>query len=144
MILVKQINTEQTYFLRKEILRKNIDLPHEFDGDFDSTTFHLGAFYDDNLVGVATFVEKSVDFLKGKQYQLRGMATATEVRGLGCGKTIIQEAISILLAQNIDYLWCNARKEAVGFYQKLGFEIYGSPFNLPLIGIHFIMYRPLK
>lgn len=40
-------------------------------------------------------------------------------------------------------LWCNARSTAAGFYRALGFEAKGEEFELPGIGAHSLMWRPL-
>ncbi len=57
---IRFIKVEETYSLRKEILRKNIDLPFKLDGDSDKDTFHLGFFVDDNLICIASFIEKEI------------------------------------------------------------------------------------
>lgn len=144
MILIEPIQPKDTLLIRKQILRDNKALPCEFQGDFDLDTFHLGAFYEKKLVGIASFMKQSVNFLNGSQYQLRGMATLPEVRGLGYGKELIHQGIVQLQDKNIKYLWCNAREVAIKFYEKLGFTIHGKPFNIEHAGIHYKMYIKIK
>ena len=44
--MIKLINATDTFPLRRAVLRKNLpNEPHEFNGDFDESTFHLG-FYE--------------------------------------------------------------------------------------------------
>ncbi|RKF03645.1 acetyltransferase (GNAT) family protein [Tenacibaculum lutimaris] len=140
MIKIKNISAQETYEIRLSVLRNNIDLPFKFEGDEDKRTFHLGAFYEEKLVGIASFMRNRIDVVKGQQYQLRGMATLPEVRGMGAGKMLIEEAKSILKEKSITALWCNARKEAVGFYENLGFKITGEEFEVSKVGAHFKMY----
>ena len=90
MKTIRFIKLEETYIIRKEVLRKNIDLTYKFDGDYDENTFHLGVFVDNELVCIASFMKEKNKFLKGKQYQLRGMATLTSHRGKGYGKMILK------------------------------------------------------
>ena len=53
--MIKRISPEETYLLRREILRKNLPQEsHEFSGDFDDQTFHLGYFMEDRIVGIIT------------------------------------------------------------------------------------------
>ncbi|WP_299682908.1 GNAT family N-acetyltransferase [uncultured Tenacibaculum sp.] len=142
MVLVKKIKAEETYFLRKEILRKNIDLPYVFEGDLDKTTFHLGVFEGDTLVCIGTFMKNNLENLKGNHYQLRGMATSVAGRGKGFGKLLLGFATNELEKQKIDFLWCNAREVALKFYEKNNFEIIGEKF-INIAGPHFKMYKSI-
>ena len=144
MIQIKPILAEETYAIRLEVLRKNISLPHKFKGDFDKETFHLGAYLNGELVGIATFMKNENSLFNGNQYQLRGMATLEKVRGLGAGKKIMVDAFTILKNKNVNYLWCNARVEAVPFYKKLGLQTLGNEFLIKQVGPHFIMYKKLQ
>ncbi len=143
MIKVKEITATDTYKIRLEVLRKDIDLPYKFDGDSDEGTFHLGGYYEEELVGIATFMKNDIKSLKGVQYQLRGMATTTKARGKGLGKQIINQAITILKEKQVDFLWCNARKEAVLFYEKLKFAKIGAEFIVEKVGSHYKMYTKI-
>lgn len=143
MITVKNITSEETYKIRLEILRKEIDLPVQFSGDFDIDTFHVGVFYKNELVGVSSYMKSDNSHFNEKQYQLRGMATLPNVRGKGCGKKMLEFAIDELENRKINTLWCNAREIALIFYTNLGFEIKGNPFELNLIGKHFLLYKEL-
>ncbi|NLP57949.1 GNAT family N-acetyltransferase [Lutibacter sp. B1] len=143
MIKIKQISAEETYPIRLEVLRKNILLPYVFNGDTDNDTFHIGAFEDDKLIAVSSYMKVSNSNFKGNQYQLRGMATLTEYQGLGAGKLMLHKVFSILKTKNIDILWCNARVAALNFYKKQGFVVFGDKFDVPQIGDHYVMYVKL-
>ncbi|SNR16484.1 GNAT family N-acetyltransferase [Tenacibaculum jejuense] len=142
MITVKKIKAEDTYFLRKQILRKNIDLPHQFEGDFSEDTFHLGVFENDELQTIGTFMKVDLKELKGKHYQLRGMATSEKGRGKGFGKLLLKFATNQLEELKIDFLWCNAREIALKFYEKNDFKIMGERFTNKA-GPHFKMYKSI-
>ena len=126
------------------MLRKNIPLTHEFSGDEDADTIHLGTFKDDQLIAVASFMKSSHENFDGLQYQLRGMATLSTHRGLGAGKLIVIEIQRRLKKLAIEYLWCKARIVALDFYKKQGFEIFGDPFEIAHIGVHYIMFKKIK
>ncbi|CAM1368758.1 conserved hypothetical protein [Tenacibaculum litoreum] len=140
MIKIKNISAQETYDIRLAVLRNNIDLPYKFKEDEHDSSFHLGAFHNNKLVGIASFIQSKTEVVKGEQYQLRGMATLPEVRGMGAGRLLLEEAKNILKTKNIDVLWCNARKEAVGFYKSLDFVIIGEEFEVEKVGPHFKMY----
>jgi len=42
------------------------------------------------------------------------------------GRLMVQAAIEESKKRNIDVLWCNAREEAVNFYEKLGFTVFAG------------------
>jgi predicted GNAT family N-acyltransferase len=143
MIQIKKISAKDTFPVRLEVLRKNIPLPYEFNGDFDKDTFHLGAFKNNELIAVSSFMKASSKHFEGTQFQLRGMATLTLFQGLGAGKLMMDEAFKILKDLNIACLWCNARENAVKFYEKQGMHIVGEPFDIQYIGKHFVMGKYL-
>lgn len=144
MIEIKKISTQETYEIRKEILRKNIPLPSEFNEDFDKDTFHLGAFQDKKLIAISSYMKTSNTNFEGEQYQLRGMATLESFQGFGAGKLMLLEAFSILKELKINCLWCNARIIAVDFYKKQGFVTFGESFMANYIGEHYVMYKNFK
>ena len=144
MIEIKNIKVEETYNIRQSVLRDNIPLPYKFDGDLDKDTFHMGAFENKKLIAVSSFMKVSNANFKGTQYQLRGMATLTKHQGLNAGKLMLQQTFLMLKNMKVDVLWCNARLNAINFYEKQGFVIFGSQFNVDYIGPHFIMYKDLS
>jgi len=135
-ITCRQTDIEEIIDLRQEIIIKGTgrDSPY-FDGDHDATTLHFGAFNDQKNVGCLTYMLNSCQEKPARQ--LRGMASAAELQGGGVGKLLLQTAESFI-KQNSDIkqLWCNARKIAIGFYQKQGWQIASKEFNIPGVGPH--------
>lgn len=75
--------------------------------------------------------------------QLRQMAVSPTLQGKGVGREIIAFAEAYALDNNFDLLTMHARKEATGFYQKLGYETCGEEFTE--VGIpHYEMRKNLK
>lgn len=144
MIQIKEISAQETFPVRLEVLRKNIPLPYEFNGDFNSDTIHLGAFKNDELIAVSSYMKADNKNFEGAHYQLRGMATLNAFQGFGAGKLMLQEAVLILKEKNIDILWCNARIAAVEFYLKQGFKTFGEKFDILYIGEHYVMFKELN
>ena len=56
------------------------------------------------------------------------------------GKKLILFAKEILKKKKCKLLWCDARREAIPFYNKLGFRIQGEYYEIPKIGLHKLMY----
>ena len=143
MIRISEILPQETYEIRKDVLRDNIALTEKMNGDFDESTIHLGVFNNEEIVCVATFMQHKNDHFKGFQYRLRGMATKKEFQHKGLGKIIMEEAISILKKKEVTVLWCNARVFALKFYENCGFKLIGDQFNVHLVGPHFVMFKTI-
>ena len=134
--MIKLINATDTFPLRRAVLRKNLpNEPHEFNGDFDESTFHLGFYENDKIIGIVTILKN------GKIAQLRGMAVADLHQGKGIGKQLVLEAEKILKKENFSRIWMNARENAVPFYEKLGYRIEGDLFVIKSIGFHYLMSK---
>lgn len=110
--------------------------------DLLEETFHVGVFSDNELVSIGTFIKTDNEFFekKNQQYRLRAMGTSKEYRKKSMGKELILFAKNILIKKNVKILWCDARKEAIDFYQKLGFKTNGNYYKIPVIGLHKLMY----
>ena len=140
-IEVRLITAAETWPLRQAVLRPGRPVAAaQFPGDDDSITKHFGAFGGGSLLGIASLFRAEMPEQPGvPALQLRGMATAPEVRGAGFGRALILTCKVFARENGAPLLWCNARTGAVGFYRKLGFEIVGAEFNIPDVGPHFRM-----
>lgn len=144
-IEVRVITAEETLPLRISVLRPGRPVEvAKFPEDEAVTTRHFGAFRATRLLGIATLLRVGMPEQPGvPALQLRGMATAPEVRGKGFGRALILACLVFARENGVPLLWCNARTSALGFYRKLGFEIAGAEFIVPDVGPHFRMWvRP--
>ncbi len=143
--LIKQIPYEETYPIRQVVLRPNRPLETcFFDGDSLSTTHHFGAFQNENLAGIISIFKNNHSVFEEKnQYQIRGMAVLPEFQKYGLGKQLVLHTEEFLKQQKTELIWFNAREEAVGFYQKLGYQIIGKAFMIADVGIHFVMFKSI-
>ena len=144
--VVRQITAAETFPLRLAVLRpgRPAETAH-FSGDGDRTTRHFGVFTDGRLVGIASLLQAPLAEEPGrKAYQLRGMATAEDVRGKGFGTSLVEVCLAYCQQHDAELVWCNARIGAVGFYSRLGFEVIGDEFHIPDVGPHFRMRKWLK
>jgi GNAT superfamily N-acetyltransferase len=141
---VRAISAAATRPLRHAILRPG-QAPEQlvYRGDDEPDTLHAGAFRDGALVGIASVARAPcprADF--PAPWQLRGMATTPEVRGLGYGRALIMACLSHAAAHGGLTLWCNGRTSAAGFYTALGFTPVGEEF-VTETGPHYIFFRPV-
>lgn len=143
LVKIKQINYKETYPIRQVILRPNRPLETcFFGGDELETTFHFGLFYKDKLVGIISlFKNDNPLFQEENQYQIRGMAVLEQYQKYGFGKMLVQHSEKFLYEKNISFIWFNAREIAVNFYKKQGYEIIGNAFDIPDVGMHYVMWK---
>lgn len=144
MIEIKEITAPEAYEIRKDVLRENIPLTEKMDGDFDASTIHLGAFIENELACVATFMQHDSHHFSGFQYRLRGMGTHRDFQKRGLGKAILAEIMKVLQKKEVDVLWCNARVIALNFYKNCGFSVVGDQFDVHLVGPHYVMFKNVK
>ena len=146
MITIRKITAEASYPVRHEVLRKGKPIDScRFEGDDLLTTQHFGLFKDDRLQGIISVFETSNPlFTETRQKQIRGMAVLEHNQGKGYGKQLVLYCEKVLLDSDCELIWFNARENANGFYQKLGYVIQGEPFNIKGIGIHYVMWKKLR
>ncbi len=141
---IKRIPAEATYDLRYRILRPGRPLTScHFRNDFAPDTFHLGAFRNDILVGILSVFHVPLPG-QSQAWQLRAMATAPWVRGMGYGMCLLDAAEKMIHTQGAKTIWCNARVHATGFYEKAGYETSGDSFYIRFAGEHLLMTKQLS
>lgn len=142
---VRPISAADAIDLRHAVLRAG--LPREtaiFPGDEAASSRHFGAFIEGRLVGVATIhLVPLLDRDFDPAYQVRGMATVEDMRGHGAGSALLAACVAEAKRAGGQFLWCNARTPAAGFYSRHGFKAAGGVFDIPTVGPHSRMIRPL-
>ncbi len=146
MIALKKINLKLVYPIRNLVLRKGkpIESCYFIDDEKESTK-HFGVELENKIVGVVSlFEQKNNLFIEKKHYQIRGMAVLDEFQQKGFGKLLVNEVETYCKEINSDLIWFNAREKAVPFYKKLNYKVFGKPFEIKDIGLHYIMFKKLK
>lgn len=82
----------------------------------DSDGIHFGLFEDNKLITVVSL------FQSRNEMQFRKFATLNAFQGMGYGSLMLEYLITFAGEQGCGRLWCNARKNASGFYKKFGFR----------------------
>lgn len=145
--MIRPITAEQALQVRHPVLRPGRPIEDAiFPCDAGASARHLGAFdAADRLVGVVTIhpAPWPGGSTAPEPWQLRGMATLPDVRGLGYGRALVGAAERVVGAAGGGFLWCNARVVAVAFYSKLGWEVVGEEFDIPTVGPHYRMRKSL-
>ncbi|MGO1792606.1 MAG: GNAT family N-acetyltransferase [Oceanisphaera sp.] len=119
---IRRIDWQQTIAIRHQVLWPN--KPPAFSQlEQDALGVHFGAFINNQLVCVASI------FIDGSSARLRKYATLVEFQGQGIGTAVLNAIFDYLQRQpQLDYFWCDAREEAIGFYQGFGMQVEGERF----------------
>ncbi len=138
-IEIRSISVEEVRTIRQIVLRPGMP-PHTCIYPNDNEAAHFGAFTNNRLIGIVTYINQSRPDLPGTDsWRLRGMATIEEFRSLGVGSALVEYGNNFVGKQGGISVWCNARKSAVGFYEKSNFNIISEEFEIPVYGPHYVM-----
>ena len=140
--MIKEITITEAFSVRHPVLRpgKSIESCH-FEGDDLDSTIHFGFFEAENLSGIISVFKNNHAFFAQNQFQIRGMAVLKAHQKKGIGAKLVRFAEQYIQKQNGILIWFNARIIAVGFYEKLGYQIIGDSFEIPEIGTHYVMFK---
>ena len=122
-----QAELEQYYHLRWQALRKPFQQPigSEKD-DLEAQSYHRIIVDDmDSIVGVGRLHKYSQD-----QAQIRYMAISHDRQGKGLGQLLISELENLAAQAGVKSIELNARANAIGFYQQLGYVNKGFSHTL--------------
>ncbi len=124
--------------LRMDILRRPLGMQFsEEDLAKEKNDILLGAYDEDEIV--ACCILTAIDPLT---CQLRQMAVHQKMQRNGIGAALMVFAENVARDTGYRKMIMHARKTAIGFYEKLGYQTQGEEFtevNLP----HMEMYKPL-
>jgi GNAT superfamily N-acetyltransferase len=140
------VDAETVRPLRAEVLRPGQSREQLiFPGDDAPETLHAALAVQGRIVGVASVMREPYphDALAG-DWRIRGMATSAEMRGRGIGAALLARCEEHARDHAGARLWCNARVRAQALYERAGFAVDGDVFEIPLIGPHYLMGKPLR
>jgi len=129
---------QQMVKLRDDMLRRPLGLtfaPEELDEEKENML--IGAFEDESLLGCCMLVEERPGVVR-----LRQMAVLNDLQGKGIGRALMQFAENIARDHGYKILMMHARKNAIGFYEKMGYKIKSDEFEEVTIP-HFVMEKEL-
>ncbi|EAY30792.1 GNAT family N-acetyltransferase [Microscilla marina] len=130
-MIIQQITPQSPLYeaermLRNEVLLRPIGIPDHAWEMHDHRSWHFVAIDQAQVVGCVVLVP--LDETQQKT-QLIQMAVKDSHQGQGVGKKLVAALEHFALEKGIQLIECHARQEAVNFYLKLGYEIYGKPFE---------------
>jgi ribosomal protein S18 acetylase RimI-like enzyme len=125
--------------LRDAVLRKPLGLSL-FDENLEAEEYdvHIGAFIHNKIVGVLILTK-----LNASEVKMRQVAVDEDYRNKKIGQKMVRYSEKYSRNAGYSTILLNARKSAVGFYKKLGYETISDEFleiNIP----HFKMRKVIK
>lgn len=129
---------QQMIKLRDEILRKPLGLHFSQDElEQEKSNLHIAAYEDDQMLGCCMLVEEDPQTVR-----LRQMAVINDLQGKGIGRALMQFAENLARDRGYKKITMHARKNATGFYEKMGYRRIGQEFNEITIP-HYVMEKEL-
>jgi len=124
--------------LRNDILRRPLGLiftPEELEKEKEEIL--IAAFEEEKMLGCCMLIKQEPGTVR-----LRQMAVLNNLQGKGIGRALMQFAENIARDRGFKRITMHARKSAAGFYEKLGYTIFGEEFEEVTIP-HFVMEKLL-
>jgi predicted GNAT family N-acyltransferase len=129
---------KQMLQLRNEILRKPLGLQlDENELENERNNMFMVAYEDERMLGCCMLVEEEPDTVR-----LRQMAVVNDVQGKGIGRALMQFAENLARDRGYRRITMHARKNAIGFYEKMGYKKKGEEFEEITIP-HYVMEKAL-
>ena len=129
---------QQMLSLRSSVLRKPLGL--EFDPielEKENHDILIGAFEEEDMLGCCMLIEENPATLR-----LRQMAVYNEKQGKGIGRAMMSFAENLARDRGYKALNMHARKNAIGFYEKMGYQVTSEEFTEVTIP-HVVMEKKL-
>ncbi len=117
---------QQIWQLREAVLRRPLGLSlrdEDLSGELEEQTLYA-ADTAGQILGCLML--RRLDEMRMK---LRQMAVSPEVQRLGIGRLLVGKAEEVARQQGCQRMELHARAHAVGFYEKLGYQVEGASFQ---------------
>jgi predicted GNAT family N-acyltransferase len=129
---------KQMLKLRDEILRQPLGLHFSAEElEKEKAHVHMAAYEDDQILGCCMLVEEDPQTVR-----LRQMAVVNDVQGKGIGRALMQFAENVARDRGYRKITMHARKNAMGFYEKMGYRKKGDEF-MEITIPHYVMEKAL-
>ena len=125
--------------LRNEILRKPLDLKFTKEElDNEKHDILIGAFEEEKILGCCLLTR-----IDDNSVRLRQMAVQNNLQGKGIGASMLNYAENLARDHGFKIMVMHARKNVVGFYEKLGYKVTSGEFEEITIP-HHVMEKNLR
>lgn len=112
--------------LRNEVLLRPIGIPDYGWEMNDKKSWHFVAVENSELIGCVLLAPLTEG---NKRAQLLQMAVKKSWQGKGIGKVLVASLLSFARSIDLKEIEIHSRAEVIPFYEQLGFERFGDPFE---------------
>ena len=139
LIEYNSLEYHQACQLRYRLFFAEHNLPKNVVLDESHANYYHAAIIQDRVIAYGQLVPHP-----NRIYQICQMVVEPNYQNQSLGKNILSTLIQIAKDRGAVCVTLNARLTAVGFYQKLGFQTYGTEFPSSTTAIpHIKMYKKL-
>lgn len=129
-ITIHRVTTDDPLYedereLRNQVLLRPIGMPDHAWEMHDKKAWHFVAMLDDRVVGCVVLLPLDD---KMQHAQLMQMAVDGRLQGHGVGRRLVDALEAFAKGEGIVQVTCHARDNAIGFYERIGYEVYDEPF----------------
>jgi GNAT superfamily N-acetyltransferase len=146
---VELVSVDEVRPLRLRVLRTGMEPSSVvYPGDDDPATRHY-AVRDASGRVIGAITARPEDRMAGQEpiltpgHRVRGIAVDEPFRRNGVGRAILERVLADLAGSPAKELWANVREPAIPFASALGLVAVSEPFEMPGLGSHVVMARPL-
>ena len=145
-LIIKKVKSIDLYQLRNKVLRNNKGIQYcKFEGDKNEDTVQFAVIKNNTTVAGVSLIKNSTNKIKSlSNIQLRGMAVYKDYQKNKLGSVLLKKVESYCINNSVDFIWMNARSEAIKFYLKNGYIKTEKSFNIEGIGKHYFLYKKVK
>jgi len=121
IIEIRSVLTNEILEIRHQVLwpEKSIEFVKVPE---DENASHFGLFVNERLASVISL------FPDNKNMRFRKFATIPEFQNKGLGSQLLKFVINYSQGNHYKNIWCDARSNALGFYERFGFSKFSEPF----------------
>jgi len=120
--VTEQSDLEKVFAIRREVFVGEQNCPPELEWEFEEESNHFLATIDGVPAGASRW--RKTD----KGYKLERFAVHKDFRGKGVAQALVKVVLADL-PTDANYIYLHAQIQAVGLYEKFGFEKAGSEFE---------------
>jgi ribosomal protein S18 acetylase RimI-like enzyme len=129
MSLERVLHGSEAYYemveLRRRVLRRPLGLdftPEQL--ATEAGDIHLAVRAEGRVIGCLLFTKLQPD-----RWRMRQVAVDPECQRQGIGSELVRGSERLARAEGVSEIVLHARQTAVDFYLRLGYEIFGDPFE---------------
>ena len=132
---IQQIKPEDTWRIRQRVMWPDKSLEFvKLEDDYTGT--HYGFFEKGELCSVVSCFER------GGELQFRKLATLEHQQRKGYAAALLHFILDEAKRKGMKRIWCNARVNKKGYYEKFGFKETGNRFSKDGIDFTIMDFRP--